>query len=146
MPIKHDPSHPDANSHGLYYEEGPSSQWESLPAPHPEHPVDGMAYERRGNMTIGRSTKAPLPLRSPTVSSGTTSTVADEMQKRLDNDLLVREAIYKDGQTPETFDIRRGAHSTARDGDTRSSEELKDAVMGFGGETERQRAFRKAGL
>ena len=48
------------------------------------------------------------------------------MQRHLGRDLALREAIYADGQTPESLDLTRGPHSgRGHNESTKSSDDLR---------------------
>lgn len=69
--------------------------------------------EQHGNMTVVKDSGPALPLHggTPMGQGATTSSVAEQTARRLQNDLDLREAIEADGQTVEDFDISRGIHS-----------------------------------
>lgn len=93
------------------------------------------------SMTVVKDGSPPLPLHggTPLGQGGTNSSVAEQMQRRLQNDLDLREAIEADGQTVEDFDITRGTHSGRGVNEPpadKTSDQLKDDLMRMGGASE----------
>lgn len=86
---------------------------------------DHIEVTQHGSMTGARDVSPPLPFRGPLQhGTGTTvSSTAEQLQRQLESDLKVREAIYADGLDPATFDISRGVSSRVGDSHTRSVSE-----------------------
>jgi hypothetical protein len=68
----------------------------------------------------------------------TNSTHAAELKRSLDADLALRESIYADGQTPESFRIERGVSSGrgVNEAAGRNSDDLRADLYREGGASE----------